>query len=652
MKLSLGVTCLAIAASSCGAAAQSMSVRGNTKSANKLMQNARQLQNNYNYNYNGNGNYNNAQYGGWQYGGGYNNGQQGGGGAGGNNENYFLNDYSIKLLTCTEGEPSYSSEGGKVEASTVVFRLCPVASCNATASALGCEEGYGDYAVGLNTFVGAYVESQRENYYSGLTLYNSYGEEFSVEEYSACKEFKREGENGNGQGGYYSYNKQYIGPACTSDGKGIRLGMFYDQYCSFESDLAFGSIAYGWSGLPFESGGLIPNQCMNCVNYNNYNWELSEMCQTTYKASASRCERNMKYYGSNGKSIYGCDYIDKLVSAVDFTTVSATSSNQMAWIHNNNYTAWIHNNTYTFYNYSLAVDEEMEIEGAVFVIMAIVGAVLMCCIMSCIQCKKVRKRSKVNAKYYEVTRPVLVVPDGPEMKRRVSTAVHLVKSATNTVKEASIGALATTKLVVAETAAKTVAAVKRARSNVSKTKEDPTVDETAHDVEGAANTDYSNMEDVDPIFVDESSFENVTTDKSSPSDKSVQTAKSEDSIKKTPIVITGSYNAPLPTPLAVPESEEVKTGMLVSLDEHADVAVPAPADGPVPTSDPADADSSEVMVSRTPASDEAKADDAAPVTGEGETSSEASPPVVVSAADADSKPASEPKATKSGWFSW
>jgi hypothetical protein len=569
MRLSFGLACFAIASTGAAAVGETMAIRGNTKSANKLMQHARRLQNNNYYN----GQYGGGQYGGGQYGGYYYNRQ----GGGGENQNGFLYDYSIKLLTCTAGEPTINYENGDVESSTVVFRLCPVASCNATASAFGCEEGYGDYSVGLNTFVEAYMEGQRDNYNSGLTLYNKYGQEFNVEEYRECREFEQEGQQqnnwynnynnyngdynndnnnqGGGYGGYYLYQQVYIGPACTADGTSIRLGMFYDKYCSYEAAVTFGSLAYGWDSLPYGDGGLVPNQCMTCVNYK---WELSEMCQKSFESSSSRCEEHMQSYSYYGQNTYGCDYIDALVSAVDL------SSNLQQMVSQGE-------NSHTF---NVPLDEEQEIEIAIFVIMSIVGAALACCIINCVRCRKVRKHSKVDNSYYEVHQPVLEIPDGPEMKRRVSSIAQLVRSGTFSMKEATLSAAATTKLVLAETAAKAVAAV-RSRSNLSKSGEEQITDGTATSVEGLADTQYAHIEEDQPAGNEEDAADTDYVYTTMETEDPITSTRSfeKDTIKKMPLVITGSYRAPSPTPVAAPEVAQVKTGMLVSLDEPADGAV-------------------------------------------------------------------------------
>ena len=208
MKLSLTVPALFVAFDGASASfGKSTTLHSGSAVGRKLLRNARRLQND--------------NYGG-QYG--YYGGEGGAGGA--EEEAWFLTDYSLKMLSCVAGEQSINYEEGNVEQSTVIFRLCPSDLCNAdNSTSRGCEEGYGDFAVGINTFTQAYVESIGDNYNNGMQYYSySYGE-FNVEEYvRECRLFEEEA---GGQYQYYS-SFNYIGPACTEDGTGIRLASFSD----------------------------------------------------------------------------------------------------------------------------------------------------------------------------------------------------------------------------------------------------------------------------------------------------------------------------------------------------------------------------------------------------------------------------------------
>lgn len=299
------------------------SVRGGTESANKLFRNARRVQQNYN-----------GMYG--YYGGGNN------GGGEDMKEAWYLADYSLKMVSCLQGEQNYNYESGDVEPSTVLFRLCPKDSCS-TNTTVGCDSGFGDFAVGINTFTEAYTETIKDSYNNGMQFYsNQYGE-FNVEEYTKeCRLFEEAegqgqgqgynggyyngGNNGGYQGGYNGYRSYaYIGLACTADGKGIRLASFSDEYCTQESAVSFADTHNG-NELPYSEGGLVPETCMDCMTMNdNYEYEVSEMCKTTYEGASYKCEENMQsfntYYGPNTR---GCDFLGSKFPSSNAATTETT----------------------------------------------------------------------------------------------------------------------------------------------------------------------------------------------------------------------------------------------------------------------------------------------------------------------------------------
>lgn len=311
----------------CGfSSANGVSIRGDAKSATKLMNHARRLdQNNgggYNY-YGGNG----GGYGGYY-------------GEMDENSMYFLRDYSIHLLSCLQGEQVVNYENGEAESSSIIFRLCPASSCDSS-NAYGCSDGYGDYVVGINTFLEAYQEHQRENDenqnqnnnggdYNAMVAYNQYGEEFNAEEYMECSEYNVENEQNDDQGQQQQQQQEFfIGPACSADGSTIVLGMFYEETCSYSADIDFAQVAYGWyDGLPFSEGGLVSMECVSCVNYD---WETNELCTESYASSTKRCEEKMESYSYMGQATGGCEYISGFIGGASTVTnqVSDASSKFM-----------------------------------------------------------------------------------------------------------------------------------------------------------------------------------------------------------------------------------------------------------------------------------------------------------------------------------
>lgn len=212
----------------------------------------------------------------------------------------FLMSYKLKLRSCIAGEAVKNPETGEYEYNAVVFRLCPDSGdCNDD-TADGCDEGYGDYVVGLNSFVQEYMEDQRENM--------QYDDDFDAAEYAECREYENENDDGDG----VAY---YVGPACTEDGSDIKLDMFYDEACTnVPEDVTFEDISNGWS-LPYSSGGLISTYCNSCMDYDDDgNYETKEFCMRLYE-DANKCETNMEKYHYYGKQEGACEYIEELLPA-------------------------------------------------------------------------------------------------------------------------------------------------------------------------------------------------------------------------------------------------------------------------------------------------------------------------------------------------
>ena len=228
-------------------------------------------------------------------------------------ENY-LENYSLKFRTCIP-EKSIVDTDGNTEYGVVVFRMCDVGTCSNDG---GCNTDYAEFAVGLGTFVNAYMDDQAENM--------QWDDNFAVDEYAVCALY--EGEN-NGDG-----NSYYIGPSCTDDGTSIQLDLFTDEYCYQKSDAEFGEISNGWT-LPYTDGGLVSNECTDCADYDEYgDVELREICGELYEQTNYRCETNWNaphYYWDHVTEIYrygqdtlGCSFITNLEKKASSAPVNET----------------------------------------------------------------------------------------------------------------------------------------------------------------------------------------------------------------------------------------------------------------------------------------------------------------------------------------
>eukprot|EP00538_Stauroneis_constricta_P000975 CAMPEP_0119545676 /NCGR_PEP_ID=MMETSP1352-20130426/358_1 /TAXON_ID=265584 /ORGANISM="Stauroneis constricta, Strain CCMP1120" /LENGTH=311 /DNA_ID=CAMNT_0007590255 /DNA_START=66 /DNA_END=1001 /DNA_ORIENTATION=+ len=215
----------------------------------------------------------------------------------------FLTQYSLKLISCKAGEVVVNQENGEYEYNAVVVRLCPADSCNDDS---GCGSGYGDMVVGLNTFVEAYFEDQRDNM--------NWGDDFNPDEYTECREYEMENEGDDANNGNNDNGVQYfVGPTCADDGVDIKVGFFSDEMCTVVSETSFEEISNGWS-LPFSDGGMVSTECNACLVYNdNYEQELRELCERTYANAGAKCEEKMEYFSYYGQNVAGCEYVQELV---------------------------------------------------------------------------------------------------------------------------------------------------------------------------------------------------------------------------------------------------------------------------------------------------------------------------------------------------
>jgi len=218
------------------------------------------------------------------------------------------------------------------------FRLCPTDSC-AASDAGGCESGYGDYIIDMNTYVQSYLEAQRETQEANCEnleenvcdceeqdddawdedacLNECYvengadycvrdedeGEQFEANEYMECGEFEvPEDDDGNRRrlDEEEEEVQYFIGPYCGDQGGEVFLGMFSDDTCSEFVDSNGGSSTYEsftGSALPYSSTSLVGSDCVSCLAVNDgdddgQEDESSEMCEAIYQG-AGKCESGL-----------------------------------------------------------------------------------------------------------------------------------------------------------------------------------------------------------------------------------------------------------------------------------------------------------------------------------------------------------------------
>jgi len=257
----------------------------------------------------------------------------------------WVKDYSIKFQGCHHVSEwnSEAADEADVRIRTrrlVKFRLCPTYQCSDN-SAEGCESGYGDYIIDLDTFLTAYLEA-KEQYQEwmeqmaedqGYEYYGNNYEGYAVEDYMTCQQADIDYDGDNGQ---YNQNNQnaandedwdgqlYMGPYCASQGGAIYVGLFMDDMCTQAIDSNYGrSIYYSAMGvsMPFSQTNLVEMSCFPCsepqnkyAQYNNQgddaddDDEVCEACENLYTYSG-KCERNLPV-ASGLQNNKACNYLD------------------------------------------------------------------------------------------------------------------------------------------------------------------------------------------------------------------------------------------------------------------------------------------------------------------------------------------------------
>jgi hypothetical protein len=254
---------------------------------------------------------------------------------------------SLKFQGCYHTQTWNSDANGEddVRVSTqrlVRFRLCPSDSCTAT-NAAGCDAGYGDYVIGMETYMKAYMDMvQRDHEYSckveeqygdvvncedDYCKYDTYmakGMEYCVDRNPYDEDNGNNNKNGNNRNemmnkiaeGCQQFKvnnrreleeeaKYYLGSYCSDSGGAIHVGLFTDDSCSTFADENNGADTFYSLALyemPYATTTMIGTECVSCkepkdVNQNNENDqydadEVKESCEELY-AGAGKCETQL-----------------------------------------------------------------------------------------------------------------------------------------------------------------------------------------------------------------------------------------------------------------------------------------------------------------------------------------------------------------------
>jgi hypothetical protein len=274
----------------------------------------------------------------------------------------WVADYSLKFQGCHHlvqwNEEADGEEDVRLFRKRLVrFRLCPSDTCS-SANSGGCDEGYGDYIVDMQTYLNSYYEAKTqaaeetcgnyaENYCNcegngddnwnemqcyyecvvnaGMSeCYQYYedqlNEEFEINGYMECAQFEWNNDN---RRKLEEEAQLFIGPFCSEQGGEIHLGLFSDDTCSqsVEDDTYGASTFYGMTGfeLPYSKKSIIGSECTSCTqvdenedgnnNGDDQEVEITELCQMAY-TNAGKCENHLSEGTTRYPNDNACTYIE------------------------------------------------------------------------------------------------------------------------------------------------------------------------------------------------------------------------------------------------------------------------------------------------------------------------------------------------------
>ena len=281
----------------------------------------------------------------------------------------WVNDFSIKYQGCHHivqwNQEANGQDDVRIYTKRLVrFRLCPADTCSADLAG-GCQSGYGDYIVDMDTYLEMYWNAKeeddeiscqwllndvcecdenddqdyclwdcaaaygREDCIEGGNPNNENGEEqeeqINYQEFMECKQIEaNNNQNQNNQNNNGEEVAYYSGPYCSEQGGAIKIGVFTDDQCT---EFAEGVSLYDLTGVynMYTEESIVSETCVTCAqpeewqeddgnnnNNNNQNEEAQEpreVCTNLYD-SAGKCET---YMGSTLGEAYineqACNYL-------------------------------------------------------------------------------------------------------------------------------------------------------------------------------------------------------------------------------------------------------------------------------------------------------------------------------------------------------
>jgi len=276
----------------------------------------------------------------------------------------WVQNFSIKFQGCHHisqwNDEADGQEDVRIATKRLVrFRLCPTNMCTLE-SASGCSAGYGDYVIDMNIYLEAFLESVNEyneakceyleatsgcdedggdyclyDFYSangmadicadGNPYQNNYNGDddanaFDLADWTDCAQADLNNNNNGRQ--LENGVEYYMGPYCAEQGGSIYLGLFTDESCTtFADDYGGKEAYYSLTGgeLPYGENNMITMDCYSCIEAEaQYNYDgngndqqdadnVSEMCEMIY-SQAGKCESSLEINGVY-PNYNACSYI-------------------------------------------------------------------------------------------------------------------------------------------------------------------------------------------------------------------------------------------------------------------------------------------------------------------------------------------------------
>ena len=249
----------------------------------------------------------------------------------------WIAGYSVKFQGCHHVQQwntdANSADDVRLKTKRLVrFRLCPTSSCTSS-NAGGCNGGYGDYIIDMNTFLNAYYEAKLNAEALACQSHTCNCESATNPDYCDydcylaasmpyCSEknpYTNESIVPVNIGNYlscsqYNNDSYYIGPYCSNQGGSLFMGMFTDDTCSEFADASSGLTTFktmSGRALPYGDASLVGPNCHSCAATDNDSsgYSVGSQCSTIYNI-AGKCESSLATGTTSNPNTRGCLYIE------------------------------------------------------------------------------------------------------------------------------------------------------------------------------------------------------------------------------------------------------------------------------------------------------------------------------------------------------